>query len=279
MVFSLSYQYKIIFNPIAGKGAAEKRLPHVISFLKEKKIDFEIFHTQSVGHAITLARDFASLENCVIVAAGGDGTCNEVINGLMEGKGERIPLFAVLPMGRGNDFSYGGRIPAELDDALSILIKGNTSPLDVGLIVGGDYPQGRYFGNGIGIGFDTVVGLEAAKMNHVHDTLAYVLGALRTLIKFTQSPLVDISYGSKKRTLRTIQISLMNGRRMGGLFYMTPEAENDDGMLDLCMVEQQTRFRLVRLIVAYIKGTQKGMKGVTMDRSEKISYYSYGWGD
>ncbi|MBB6481844.1 diacylglycerol/lipid kinase family protein [Spirochaeta isovalerica] len=258
----------IIFNPSAGKGAALKKLPLVESFFKKEKINYTIKYTEGSGHAIDLAASFASVPDVAVIAAGGDGTCNEVLNGLMKGRGDKIPLFGVLPMGRGNDFSYGGHVPARLDEALHVLKSGNSSPLDLGLVKGGDYPGGRYFGNGIGIGFDTVVGLEAAKMKHVHDAFAYIAGTMKTLIKFSGSPEVEMVYGDKKIVRRVIQISLMNGRRMGGLFYMAPDAVNNDGMLDLCMVDHLTRFKLMKTIFHYTKGTQRGLEGITMDRAD-----------
>jgi len=260
----------VIFNPSAGKGAAIKKLPLVEAFFKEKNINYTLQYTEEKGHAIELASAFAAEPDTAVIAAGGDGTCNEVLNGLMKGKGDNIPLFGVLPMGRGNDFSFGGHIPASLDEALDVIQKGNSSPLDLGLIKGGDYPEGRYFGNGIGVGFDTIVGLEAAKMPNVHDAFAYIAGTLKTLIKFSASPVVELEYGGNKIVRRVIQISLMNGRRMGGLFYMAPDAINNDGMLDLCMVDHLTRFKLMKAIFHYTKGTQRGLDGIFMDRSDRF---------
>ncbi|MBN2656037.1 MAG: diacylglycerol kinase family lipid kinase [Spirochaetales bacterium] len=258
----------IIFNPSAGKGAALKKLPLVGDFLQRENISYSIQYTEGIGHAIELAASSASDPHTAIIAAGGDGTCNEVLNGLMKGRGEHTPLFGVLPMGRGNDFSFGGHIPARLDEALQVIKAGKSSPLDLGLVKGGDYPEGRYFGNGIGVGFDTIVGLEAAKMKHVHDAFAYIAGTLKTLIKFSDSPEVEMVYGDKRIVRRVIQISLMNGRRMGGLFYMAPEAVNNDGMLDLCMVDHLTRLKLIKTIFHYTKGTQRGLDGITMDRGD-----------
>ncbi|MDA3957074.1 diacylglycerol kinase family protein [Oceanispirochaeta sp.] len=258
----------IIFNPSAGKGAALRKLPQVEAFFKKEEINYTLKYTESAGHAIELASASAREPDTAIIAAGGDGTCNEVLNGLMNGKGDATPLFGVLPMGRGNDFSYGGHVPARLEEALEVIKKGNSSPLDLGIIKGGDYPEGRYFGNGVGVGFDTIVGLEAAKMPHVHDAFAYVIGTLKTLIKFSASPEVELQYKGEKTVRRAIQVSIMNGNRMGGLFYMAPEAVNNDGLLDLCMVDHLTRFKLLKTIVHYTKGTQRGLPGITMDQAD-----------
>lgn len=263
----MNKQNIIIFNPSAGKGAALNKLPGIESFLKREKVSYKLIFTESTGHAAQIAESYAGDPEMAIIAAGGDGTCNEVLNGLMAGKGDNTPLFGVLPLGRGNDFSYGGHVPAELGEALEILKGGKSSPLDLGLIKGGYYPEGRYFGNGIGVGFDTVVGLEAAKMKHVHDALAYIFGTVKTLVKFSDSPRIEISYNDKKTVLEAIQISVMNGKRMGGLFYMAPDAVNNDGFLDLCMVNHLTRLKLIKTIIRYTKGTQRGLPGITMDKA------------
>jgi YegS/Rv2252/BmrU family lipid kinase len=257
----------IILNPIAGKGAAEKRIPELKELFDAAGLDYSIHLTDAPGHAIELAEQFAREENAAIIAAGGDGTSNEVLNGLMRGKGDTTPIFGVLPLGRGNDFSYGCGVPSDLAGAVGIIAGGETGPIDVGLVTGGFYPEGRYFGNGIGVGFDTVVGLEAAKMKHVHDAMAYVLGALKTLIKFSESPVIELSFNGKTTTAEVIQISLMNGNRMGGLFFMAPDAVNSDGKLDLCMVSRLSRGKLMKTIIHYTKGTQKSLDWVTTDQS------------
>ena len=137
--------------------------------------------TENPGHAIQLAEEAGANGYDTVVAAGGDGTANEVINGLMNAanKGNLIADFAVLPVGRGNDFSYGMGVPQELRAACELLAEGKTRKIDIGFVKGGDYPEGRYFGNGIGIGFDTIVGFEAAKLpSFISGIPAYLIAAL-----------------------------------------------------------------------------------------------------
>jgi diacylglycerol kinase family enzyme len=169
-----------------------------------------------------------------------------------------VPVLGSLPVGRGNDFAYGADLPATLDEAVAVLARGVQRPLDVGLVRGGDYPAGKYFANGMGVGFDTIVGLEAAKMKHVHGFMAYVLGALRTFAAFPKAPYVHMTYDGQGLEQACTQISIMNGKRMGGTFFMAPDAENHDGRLDLCIAEQLNRREMVDLMVRYTKGTQAG---------------------
>ncbi len=266
-------RYEIILNPIAGKGYAPKHIPVINKFLEENNCEYEIHLTHSPGHAIELAKDFALQPNTIVVAAGGDGTCNEVINGLMLAKNEidHIPLFGVFPIGRGNDFAYGAHIPASLDESLNVLISDHSQPMDVGLISGGDYPQGRFFGNGIGVGFDTIVGLEAAKMKHVHGAAAYLFGAIKTLIKYPAAPGIDLRFDDTSLQITPALVSIMNGNRMGGTFFMSPEANNNDGILNLCMTRQGKRIELLKTMLHYTKGTQSSLENTTTLQSSSFS--------
>ncbi len=249
----------LIFNPVAGKSHAEKYLPVIKKQFEYLGIMYELFQTERVGHAQQIAQ-----ENCakfpIIAVAGGDGTCNEAINGIMAYRklsGGKCPDFAVIPVGRGNDFSYGAGVPKDVADACRIIADQTTRALDVGRITGGFYPEGKYFANGIGIGFDTVVGLNAAKHKNLHGAMSYLAGVIDTFKVFNNSPKSTISYNGKTEEYEFTQISILNGRRMGGLFYMAPESDISDGKLDLCMtVQALTRVQMIKLLFKYFRGSQ-----------------------
>ncbi|MDR0668576.1 MAG: diacylglycerol kinase family lipid kinase [Treponema sp.] len=262
-------KFLIILNPVAGKGKAIKAYPRIDRFLKERKVDYEIVVTTGAGHALEIAKNSAAGNGTIVVAAGGDGTNNEVINGLL-GRMDpppEPPLLGIIPVGRGNDFAYSARIPPDLDQALEILLRKKESPLDAGLVTGGRFPQGRYFVNGVGIGFDTKVGFEAAKMKSIHSALSYALGAIITVARFEDPPLLEIEYDGKSLTIPAALVSVVNGRRMGGIFFMGPNAILDDGLLDICTIRQPpTRRRLIQLVLHYPKGTQAECEETFMDR-------------
>ncbi len=249
----------VIFNPTAGKGNAIKKLPIIKQFLEDNNINYEIHTTKEIGHAIVLAEELSKDPETAIIAAGGDGTINEIINGLMHAKDKKPELtliFGVLAIGRGNDFAYGAGVPASLEDCLKALVEGDIQSMDIGLIKGGDYPAGRYFGNGIGVGFDTIVGLEAAKMKHIHGAAGYMIGALKTLITYPAAPEIEMEINGQKGVYTPALVSIMNGSRMGGTFFMAPDGKNNDGLLNLCMTQQGTRRKLLQTMFHYTKGTQ-----------------------
>ncbi|MCL2210662.1 MAG: diacylglycerol kinase family lipid kinase [Treponema sp.] len=263
-------KFWIILNPAAGKGKAAKQFPKIDHFFRANWKNFEIITTKGPGDALNMARDLPIGENDIVVAAGGDGTCNEVINGLLLRKLPSPPVFGILPIGRGNDFSYTPGIPQDIDKALQLLLEVKTKPLDAGFVKGGFFTEGRYFINGIGIGFDTKVGFEAAKLK-IKSGITYVVGALKMIIRYEPSPVLQIKFDDKEVTLPAVLVSIVNGRRMGGSFYMGPEAELDDGLLDICYVEhQKSRIDLLKILSHYTKGTQKQCKGVTFNRALKF---------
>jgi YegS/Rv2252/BmrU family lipid kinase len=254
-------RYKVILNPTAAKGKAGERAAEIEALLTKQGIEHRVFPTKAVWHAAELARDAAGEGWDVVVAAGGDGTVNEVINGLMlsADRGEKAPTLGVLSVGRGNDFSYGADVPAGLSECIEALARGQVRHMDVGRITGGSYPEGRYFGNGIGVGFDTIVGLEAAKMRHVHGFMAYVFGALRTFVMFPKAPELVVALDGdrgERYAQASHQVSIMNGSRMGGTFFMAPHALNHDGLFDLCLAEKLTRGEIIQVMGRFTKGSQ-----------------------
>ena len=275
---------KIILNPVSGMGNGAKQLPLIREMFDKSALEYDIIITEKVWDA-ALAAEKAAVEGYSgVVAAGGDGTCNEVLNGLMSARkdaspsskrsarpgkaGVKLPFFGVLPVGRGNDFAYGAGVPSSLLQASELIISQNTSTLDVGFITGGDYPEGRYFGNGIGIGFDTMVGLEAAKLKFIHGPAVYAWGAIVTLFKYPKAPELKVTYNGSTQTVHSSQVSILNGSRMGGTFFMAPEGKVDDGVFDLCMpVKHISRLKMVKLMLQYTKGTQRDNPVITMAKS------------
>ena len=183
-----------IVNPISGQGAGKLAADELQKLTTNDGLDSKLVLTEEIGHAIRLAREAASAGTQVVVAVGGDGTANEVLNGLMQARqmGSGSPAMGVIGVGRGNDFAFGVGVPAGLEAGYRILMQGRQQPMDVGFAKGGLYPEGRFFGNGVGIGFDAVVGFEAAKLKKLHGFDNYFVAALRTMFLYYQAPLVRI---------------------------------------------------------------------------------------
>ncbi|MBI3162656.1 MAG: diacylglycerol kinase family lipid kinase [Chloroflexi bacterium] len=270
-------KYFVIVNPIAGRGLGEKSIPQIESSLRENGLDFMLAKTERMWHAAELAERAVRDGYDVIVCASGDGTINETINGIMKARrdGHAKSAFSVLSIGTGNDFAGGTGIPVNLENGLASLIADKRKRIDIGLVKGGDYPEGRYFGNGIGIGFDAAVGNEAVKVRWTRGLPAYLIGVIKTVFLYYNPAQVEIILDDTE-TIRqvSLMISVMNGRRMGGGFQMTPESQPDDGFFDLCIAETASRGRILMLIPHFIRGTHVTQPEIKMRRARKISIRS-----
>lgn len=264
----------IIVNPVAGKGVGKKAIPIIRTYLESFNIDYDLVVTEYIGHGIKLAEEAGSNGYDTVVAVGGDGTANEIINGLMHAleKGHLTSNFAVLPVGRGNDFSYGMGVPQELEAACKLLADGKTRKIDIGFVKGGDYPEGRYFGNGVGIGFDTIVGFEAAKLpSFISGIPAYLIAALKTIFLYFRAPLLRLDIDGEILEQPCILVSLMNGKRMGGSFMFAPESASDDGLLNLCIARQVTRLQVLGLFPKVMSGTQESHFAIKMPTGKHVT--------
>jgi diacylglycerol kinase (ATP) len=264
---------KIILNPTAGMNSANEKIPLIKELLKKYDIDYDMEITQRIGHATEIAEHTDGNQYSIIVAAGGDGTCNEVLNGLMIAKnaGRTIPAMSALPIGRGNDFHYGMGLPHGLEENINIIAHGDKRFMDVGKVVGGIYPQGRYFGNGIGVGFSTIVGFEAAKLKFIHGFITYVIGAVKTLFLYYRAPYLKMEFDEVVLNQKSIETSVMIGRRFGGAFFMAPSAVNDDGLFDLCIADNPPRLEMLKLMGKYMKGTQSNSPYVSTRHARKVT--------
>jgi diacylglycerol kinase (ATP) len=272
VVLHMMSRYKIIVNPVAGRGAGERAISQIEQVLKGYGLDFDLVRTERPWHAADLAQEAVAAGYDSVVAVGGDGTANEVLNGLMRAKqaGAGTCAMGMLCVGRGNDFAYGVGIPTDLEAGFQALAQGHRRTIDVGRVVGGLYPEGRYFGNGIGIGFDAVVGFEAVKMTWLHGFPSYLVAVLKTVFLYYKAPLTTIEYEGQTITQPSLMISVMNGRRMGGGFMMAPEGQPDDGLFDLCIARQVSRARIFGLIPHFLRGTQATQEPIRTGRARRV---------
>lgn len=250
-------RFLVIANPTAGRGACAKAIPHVQRCLESLGADFTLLHTKERWHGRDLAREGAA-DFDVVVAMGGDGTANEVINGLVSAQEEGIGSAAlgVIGAGRGNDFADTLNIPIEREEACRLLLVGDPQPIDIGRVAGGVVPEGRYFGNCVGVGFDAIATIEAAKLPRWGGFFSFLIAVLRTIVLYNQGPVATVAYDNKTLTQRSLMISVMNGRRLGGGFIMAPDAQPGDGLFNLCLARQVSRRRVLTLLPHFLRGSQ-----------------------
>ena len=266
-------KYLIIVNPTSGRGYARKMIPQIEALLRASKLDFDLVLTERPWHAAELAENAARQGYDVIAVASGDGTVNEAINGLMHAReaGFSHTAMSVLPVGTGNDAAYGLGFTEGLESAVDALAANRRHRVDIGLVSGGDYPQGRYFVNGVGVGFDAMVGFVAAEIRWARGLLAYLIAVIQTVFLYYKAPTVEMEFNGRRIVQPSLMVSVMNGKRLGGGFYTAPRGDPTDGQFDLCIASEVGRMRIFGLIPYFLKGSQEGQPEITMDRTERIA--------
>lgn len=261
----MTHRALVVFNPEAGRGRGHKRAQEVQQALQAANIHSESVVSENRGHAIELAQRAALAGWELIVAAGGDGTINEVVNGLMLAEAEgATSRLGVMPIGSGNDFAGSLGIPLDLREAAQRLARGVLRRIDLGRV------NERYFDNNVGLAFEAMIGIEAHRITWLRGQPQYLLAVFRAMASYP-FPVVDIYKDDGDRLAKQILlISVGNNRRNGGGFLVNPDAVPDDGLLDLCIADAIPRMQILRLLPKVMKGTHRGEPVVEMTRSTRL---------
>jgi diacylglycerol kinase (ATP) len=252
----------VIFNPHAQKGHAAQREQAVRAALQTVELPFDLVRTTHSGHAQRLAAA-AAHSDCyrAVVAVGGDGTINEVVNGLL---GSATPL-GLIPIGTGNDLVKMIDLPPNRPLLAAQRLKAAVArPVDVGVA------NGRAFINGLGCGFDAQVAVENLRPTRLRGFAVYLVALMRALAHY-QAPKMRVHFDGQIVEQRMLLTTVGNGRCHGGGFWITPDAQLDDGRFDLCLCEALRLDQIVRYVPKVLKGTHQGLKQVRMAHTTHVT--------
>ena len=258
----------VIYNPIAGRGRVKKHWPMVQQALINAGVEFDVAATSAPLDALNVAEK-AATKYSTIVAVGGDGTVHEVVNGLLRAsnEGETIAL-GVVPLGNGDDFAkmippqttIGGKV-FDWHVAIEKINKGQTKLFDVARMSGDQSRsdqdnQPQYFMNGMDIGFGAQTALNFTKIpSFLTGMTAYLAAIMKTLIDY-RIPKIRIQIDDQEAFEQsTTMTAITNGRCFGSGFWVCPEAQVDDGLLDVMVTQSVGRLKILRLIPKIMKGT------------------------
>lgn len=245
----------LIINPNASKGKGKARAKQIAAMFEAKGVVCTVAYTSGIGHATKLAKSGAENGFDVIVAAGGDGTVNEVINGIMQSGRNRSVKMGIIPMGRGNDFAWVAGIPTKMEEAVDRIVQTEGRPCDVGFCKGSGKEKGLYFLNGMGFGFESAVNFKARDYKHINGMASYILAFVHILFNPPKGYDLTINIDGEEKSLQCQQISVNNGRRMGSSFLLTPRAKIDDGLLDVMHTNNIAKgFGLIGLAIKFLRG-------------------------
>lgn len=218
----------IVVNPAAGKASFSAKLDYFNQKLSEASLEYEVIFTEQDSPDRLIS--YIKSQNCFdeVFVMGGDGTLNMVVN---EIGAARLPI-AIISNGTGNDSVKSLHGIMDFKKQVEIALSGSVKPFDLGVC------NGRYFVNGVGIGFDgEVVRTMLEKGDKRGRHIDYLLTVLRIVGGFKEKKLryaLDGKYHEKKILLFTIS----NGTTFGGGFVINPKAKTDDGLLDICIFNE-----------------------------------------
>jgi diacylglycerol kinase (ATP) len=239
---------KLIVNPVSGVDAAPDYLPRINELLREAFGDLDISMTVATGDALRLAQRAAMEEYEQLFVAGGDGTLNEVLNGVatIEGALART-TFGVIPLGTGNDFSVALGLPEDVDGAIELLLEGRTIEVDVGVL------NERHFVNVSAGGFIAEVSDAVnPQLKSWTGKFAYLIGGAQVLLDYepvhARVRARDEAGRPFTRDTHIEMFAVCNSRLVGGGQPIAPHALINDGALDVCLVEEMTTVEFISLL-------------------------------
>ena len=256
----------LVYNPFSAHGRAGKILPEVEAKLHELSIDFDLQLTDYPEHATELVREIAFKQYDGLIAAGGDGTLFEVINGYFQNASKKkIPL-GILPMGTGNAFARDLDLHNNTwEKAVEIIADNKPRPVDVGRFK--THGQEYYFLNILGMGFVADVGKTAKRFKWLGN-VAYTLGVLYQTV-FLKSHHLTITLDGKKAESENVFVEISNSRYTSN-FLMAPDAKIDDGLLDVTLLSKLSRRRLLQCFPKIFTGEHVQMDEVETFQARRI---------
>jgi len=248
----------LIVNPSAGGGRAARRLPEAESALRELGIQVRAERTRSLQHAAELAAD-AAADGEVVVTLGGDGLVGRVAGVVADCDG----LLGVLPGGRGNDFARTLGIPKDASQACRVIATGTERRLDLGEVDGSPF---------IGIascGFDSDANRIANEAPAFLGNLVYAYGALRALLAWKPAHF-ELRLDGDEHSFSGWSVAAANSKAYGGGMFLAPDAELDDGALDVVISHRSSKRRFLRSLPKTFKGTHVLEPEVDVRRASEV---------
>lgn len=241
---------KIILNPYSNRWGAGQQADAVATSLRDLDYDFDLAPTTGPGAAIRLTQEAAAAGFDPIVAAGGDGTINEVVNGLLAA-GDVAPVrLGVIPLGSANDYAVQLGIPTGVAEACRTLVEAK----DVRMLDAGRVNE-RAFMNDVTLAFGAQVNIEAATIHRLRGSMIYLGGVFKALARY-RLPKVTFEWDGGRLENTAIVLAYAGiGWRTGGVFHLTPNAVQDDGLLDFIYGDAMGRLQLLRLLPKTFDGS------------------------
>lgn len=237
--------------------------PAIGRYLQELGLPTRILNSTGPGDVQAKLQAAMAEKPPVVIAAGGDGTVHEAVNGWMKAGGG-VPL-GVVPVGTGNDFAKMLEASPDWREACWRIVRRQTRRVDVGRC--NDF----YFANSLGIGFDAQVALEANKIHWIRGNAVYGIALAKILLLHHSRPQVRIFHDGETLDTDITLLTINNGKVEGGAFVMAPDAEIDDGLFDVVVARGMGRIGILGLLPQVLKGQHMSNPKVLKFQTNKLT--------
>lgn len=258
---------KVILNPYANRWNAKQKIPQIEAALQHAQVDYELAVTERAKQATELAQAAVGHFDAV-VSAGGDGTLNEVMNGLVAASedGPTLPL-AVLPVGTGNDFAYTAQSKLSLEAWAQMVAQGRTKQVDLGSV------NGHFFDNNCALAMEPLVTVEHEKIMRLKGNMRYLVALINALRKL-KAWQMTIKWDGGEVSGPLVLVSVCNTPRTGSMFHLAPPARLDDGLLDVVIAKDMPLRRILPILPRLINGSHLGHPKVRHFRVQEMTITS-----
>jgi YegS/Rv2252/BmrU family lipid kinase len=253
-------EWMAIINPNAGNGKGKKDWERISNLCKKKNICVLPEFSESKGHAAELTREAINSGYRNIISVGGDGTLNEVINGVFTQNqcSPKEVVIGLIPVGTGNDWGRMFGIPLVYEGAVNVIKDKRQMLHDIGIVsyMSDNVQHKRYFINIAGVGFESIVVRKTNKQKDKgrSNTAIYFYNLLSSLISYRNVE-ADIIIDGNKIAGKIFSINVGNGRYCGGGMRQTPDALPDDGLLDITVIREMGRIEIIKSLKLLYDGT------------------------
>ena len=247
-----------VVNPGSAIGSSGKLWPEIAHRAAELGLTGDSLLSERPGHAVELARRAAEEGARLVVAVGGDGTVNEVVNGLMRADPGRRPELATIPRGTGKDFARSFRIPGKVDEALAVARDGATKTVDVGragFTAWDGSAAESYFANFAGAGISGAVAARANTSSKALGGKASFFWATSVVFLRWKNSEYEVAIDGERRAGLMLEVIAAIGDQLAGGMRLTPEADPADGLFDVVLIGDATKTDFVRTLPKIYRGT------------------------
>ena len=269
-------KYFFIINPNAGNAQGKSGWEEIKILLHKNNIDFDSLLTDAPGHAEEIVGEKIAENYRNFIVVGGDGTLNEVINGIFKQKD--VPTDSIyiglFSMGTGNDWARYYKITPDYHKAINRILQPNIIKQDVGRVVSllGGQRYENYFLNVAGIGLDSkiVFSVNSMKKRGRRNKLAYLFALIKCFLQHKSLP-IRINIENNSISDNFLSMSIGNGKFSGGGMRQTPDALNNDALFDIAVYSKMTKFKMLCNIIKLYNGNIRKLKGLQYFRAKELS--------